>query len=634
MDSQKADNQLNLALDATEEERRKSLELDVGYDPVDRKWELIIKYSGDLEEVRLIAESVTEMANEYAVIVIRESRISELVRIPEVEYVEKPKRLFFQVANGKRVSCINPVRQVPFSLRGKGILVAIVDSGIDYSLWDFRNPDGTTRIRALWDQSITGNPPAGYSIGTEYTQEQINEALSMVNQQERNQIVPSRDISGHGTAVAGIAAGNGRQRMSSENIRNRENGGQPGMPADEGNGNGIQAGMPEDTGTSAGISYRSDSSAVAEQYAGVAPESELLIVKMGSPRADGFPRTTELIQGVDYVIKKALELRMPVAVNISFGNTYGPHDGSSLLERFLDDISNYWKSVICVGTGNEGTSAGHTAGRMRENQEEVVQLGVQTNEPALNVQIWKSYVDQADISLVSPSGVRVGPIQEILGPQRFVLGNTEILLYYGEPSPYSVRQEIFIDFLPRQSYIDSGVWKIILTPRKIVNGEYEMWLPSQGVLNVGTAFLYPESGATLTIPSTASRVVTVGAYDALNYAYADFSGRGARTEYTAGDENVAAFKPDLAAPGVNVMTAAAGGGYAPVTGTSFATPFVTGGAALLMEWGIVRNNDPYLYGEKVKAYLRRGARELPGFTEYPNPQVGYGALCVRDSIPV
>ena len=595
MDSQKADNQLNLALDATEEERRKSLELDVGYDPVDRMWELIIKYSGDLEEVRLIAESVTEMANEYAVIVIRESRISELVRIPEVEYVEKPKRLFFQVANGKRVSCINPVRQVPFSLRGKGILVAIVDSGIDYSLWDFRNPDGTTRIRALWDQSIAGNPPAGYSIGTEYTQEQINEALSMVNQQERNQIVPSRDISGHGTAVAGIAAGNGRQRMSSENIRNRENGGQPGMPADEGNGNGIQAGMPEDAGTSAGISYRSDSSAVAEQYAGVAPESELLIVKMGSPRADGFPRTTELIQGVDYVIKKALELRMPVAVNISFGNTYGPHDGSSLLERFLDDISNYWKSVICVGTGNEGTSAGHTAGRMRENQEEVVQLGVQTNEPALNVQIWKSYVDQADISLVSPSGVRVGPIQEILGPQRFVLGNTEILLYYGEPSPYSVRQEIFIDFLPRQSYIDSGVWRIILTPRKIVNGEYEMWLPSQGVLNVGTAFLYPESGATLTIPSTASRVVTVGAYDALNYAYADFSGRGARTEYTAGYENVAAFKPDLAAPGVNVMTVAAGGGYAPVTGTSFATPFVTGGAALLMEWGIVRNNDPYLY---------------------------------------
>ena len=620
MDSQKADNQLNLALDASEEERRKSLELDVGYDPIDREWDLIIKYSGNLNEVRLIAESVTEMANEYAVIVIRESQIPELVRIPEVEYIEKPKRLFFQVANGKRVSCVNPVRQAPFSLRGKGVLVAIVDSGIDYSLWDFRNPDGTTRIRALWDQSIAGSPPEGYAIGTEYTQEQINEALSAESLQERNRIVPSRDSSGHGTAVAGIAAGNGRQYMASGNARNGENGGLPDMP--------------EDAGSNAGISYRSDSSAVAEQYAGVAPESELLIVKMGSPRADGFPRTTELMQGVDYVIKKALELRMPVAVNISFGNTYGAHDGSSLVEHFLDDISNYWKSVFCVGTGNEGTSAGHTAGRMRENQEEEVQLGVQSNEPALNVQIWKSYVDQVDISLVSPSGVRVGPIQEILGSQRFVLGNTEILLYYGEPSPYSVRQEIFIDFLPRQSYIDSGVWRIILTPRKIVNGEYEMWLPSQGVLNIGTAFLYPESGATLTIPSTASRVVTVGAYDALNFTYADFSGRGARTEYAAGYENMMAFKPDLAAPGVNVMTAAAGGGYAPVTGTSFATPFVTGGVALLMEWGIVNENDPYLYGEKVKAYLRRGARALLGFDVYPNPQVGYGALCVRDSLPV
>ena len=637
MNSQKADNQLNLALDATEDERRKSLELDVGYDPIEREWDLIIKYSGNLDAVRLVAESVTEMANEYAVIVIRESRIPELVTIPEVEYIEKPKRLFFQVSNGKRVSCVNPVRQAPFSLRGKGVLIGIVDSGIDYNLWDFRNPDGTTRIRCLWDQSITGNPPAGYAAGTEYTREQINEALSAETLQERYRIVPSRDFSGHGTAVAGIAAGNGRQRGerqgASGSLRPGAAGGtasdlRPGTS--EGAMGSLQSGAPEDAGTG----VRLDMPAVAEQYAGVAPESELLVVKMGSPRADGFPRTTELMQGVDYVIKKALELRMPVAVNISFGNTYGPHDGSSLLERFLDDISNYWKSVICVGAGNEGTSAGHTAGRMRENQEEVVQLGVQTNEPVLNVQIWKSYVDQVDISLVSPSGVRVGPIQEILGSQRFVLGNTEILLYYGEPSPYSVRQEIFIDFLPRQSYIDSGVWRIILTPRKIVNGEYEMWLPSQGALNVGTAFLYPESSATLTIPSTASRVVTVGAYDALNGTYADFSGRGARTEYTTGYENMTAFKPDLAAPGVNVMTAAAGGGYAPVTGTSFAAPFVTGGAALLMEWGIVKGEDPYLYSEKVKAYLRRGAKPLPGFDVYPNPQVGYGALCVENSLPM
>ena len=148
---------------------------------------------------------------------------------------------------------------------------------------------------------------------------------------------------------------------------------------------------------------------------------------------------------------------------------------------------------------------------MQENRTEEIQLGVQMNEPTVNVQIWKSYADEVDISIISPSGVRVGPIQEILGPQRFTLGGTEILLYYGEPSPYSVRQEIYLDFLPRQSYIDSGVWRIVLTPRRIKNGEYQMWLPSQSTLNVGTAFLLPSSSLTITIPSTASRVVTVGA---------------------------------------------------------------------------------------------------------------------------
>ena len=151
---------------------------------------------------------------------------------------------------------------------------------------------------------------------------------------------------------------------------------------------------------------------------------------------------------------------------------------------------------------------------------------------------------------------------------------------------------------------------------------------------MGTAFLYPVSVNTLTIPSTAFRVVTVGAYDALTFAYADFSGRGAQGSAMVGYEDLVVSKPDLAAPGVNVTTTAAGGGYMEVSGTSFAVPFVTGSAALLMEWGIVRGNDPYLYGEKVKAYLRRGARPLPGFDVYPNPQVGYGALCVRDSIPM
>lgn len=236
-------------------------------------------------------------------------------------------------------------------------------------------------------------------------------------------------------------------------------------------------------------------------------------------------------------------------------------------------------------------------------------------------------MDEVEISLISPSGTRVGPIQSILGPQRFRIGGTEILLYYGEPNPYTTAQEIYLDFLPVGTYITSGVWKIVLNPVRVVEGEYEMWLPSESVLNRGTGFLFPQETITLTIPSTAERVISVGAYDALTFAYADFSGRG----YTRIESRV---KPDIVAPGVNVTTTRAGGGTVTASGTSFAAPFVTGSAALLMEWGIVRGNDPFLYGEKVKAYLRRGARELPGFTEYPNPQVGYGALCVEDSIPL
>lgn len=153
-----------------------------------------------------------------------------------------------------------------------------------------------------------------------------------------------------------------------------------------------------------------------------------------------------------------------------------------------------------------------------------------------------------------------------------------------------------------------------------------MWLPSDNVLNRGTGFLFPTDATTLTIPSSASRAISVGAYDARTFAYADFSGRG----FTRLTNMV---KPDLVAPGVEVMTTTVGGGYAAFTGTSFATPFVTGSAALLMEWGIVRGNDPYLYGEKVKAYLRRGAKKVPEFDEYPNEEVGYGALCTAKSLP-
>ena len=598
--SQKIENQLNLALDITEEERQKSESLDIGYDLEEKEWELIVKYSGTLERVRTRAVYVTELTGGYAIIQIKESQIKELAAFPEVEFIEKPKSLYFQIENGRRVSCIDEVQAAPFfssigqeglednqqkkqsfPLLGKDVLIGIVDSGIDYENPDFRNADGTTRILALWDQTLqNGKPPQGYHIGTEFTSEQINEALRMEVREERYRIVPSRDTSGHGTAVAGIAAGNGR-----------------------GSKNG--------------------------KYRGAAPEAGLLIVKMGGAGETGFPRTTQLMRGVDYIVRKAEELKKPVVINISFGNTYGSHDGTSLLERYLNTVSERWKNVICVGSGNEGTTAGHAAGEYRKGMMTEVQLAVQQREKSFSLQIWKSYVDEVAITIVDPSGNHSGRLEEKEGTQRIQIGETELLVYYGEPKPYSIRQEIYISFLPRNEFVTAGVWKIQMMPGQVVDKLWQMWLPVQNALNIGTAFLKPDSSTTLTIPSTASLVITVAAYNALTFSYADFSGRGPVQIYEGENAN----KPDLAAPGVRVMAPVAGGGYAEFTGTSFATPFVTGSAALLMEWGIVKGNDPYLYGEKVKAYLRRGARQIPGYERWPNGKLGYGRLCIVQSIP-
>lgn len=588
MDSQKLENLLNLSLNATEEEREKSLDLDVGYDEDSNLWELIVKYSGDLSGLDSSIIRVERLIGGYAIVTIPQNLISTFAELEEIEFVEMPKRLYFSIQQAKEASCILPVTVAAPYLSGRGTLVAIIDSGIDVSRMDFRNRNGTSRIQYLWDQTLTANPeagmlpPEGYSIGVEFNQLQINQALAGTSE-EFDTRLPSRDITGHGTNVAAIAAGNG-------------------------------------------LSF-------GGRYAGVAPESELIVVKLGVPGRESFPRTTELMRAMTYVVSKSLELARPVAINLSFGNTYGSHDGTSLIERFIDNVSEMGRNVICVGSGNEGAAGGHSAGVL--TQADRVELAVATYERTLNVQLWKEYADIFRITLVSPGGERQVIDSERTGTLRLTMEETEILIYVGEPSPYSINQEIYFDFIPQQSYVNSGVWTFVLEPVKIVTGNYYFYLPSSVVLNSGTRFFVPTPEVSLTIPSTAKKVITVGAYNSIYDSYADFSGRGYRLENTM--ESLTAsesVKPDIVAPGVDITVSNGAGGTVSLTGTSFAAPFVTGAAALMMEWGIVKGNDPYLYGEKVRAYLRRGARPLRGETDYPNARVGYGALCVSDSLPV
>ena len=576
MNDQKLENLLNLALDSTPEERMRSDNLGTGYDMDDQTWEVIIKYTGNLDDVRQIAEEVTELFGGFAIVRIKEDALVFLTDIPQVTYVEKPKAVYFALQEAKAASCLTGVQGGADGLSGAGVLFACVDSGVAYTHPDFRNEDGSTRILYLWDQTIEGNPPAGYTRGTEYTAEQINAALQAQTQTERREIVPSEDISGHGTSVLGIGAGNGR-----------------------GSGG---------------------------RFRGVAYEADIIVVKLGTPGEGSFPRTTELLEGVDYCIRKAVELGMPIAVNLSFGNNYGAHNGSSLLENYLDTVAGVGKNVICVGMGNEGTAGVHKALTLTQEEPVEAEFSIGEFQVSTNLQLWKSYADRVRIFIENPAGTVIGPIEEILGTQRFSIQGTELLIYYGTPNPYNVLQEIYIDFLASGQYLPSGIWKLRIDPIEIVWNLAELWLPVSETANERTRFLEPTLAGTFTVPSAAENVISVAAYDALSGAYADFSGRAFQVLPWAG-------KPDLAAPGVDIQTAAVGGGYRRVSGTSFATPFVTGSAALLMEWGIVRGNDPFLFGNKVKAYLRRGAKELSGFTETPNARVGYGALCVEESLP-
>ena len=568
MDSQKAENLLNLALDTPNDERSQSQILDTGFDEKSGRWELIVRYSGDLKEILREYSQVESYSlfRGYAVLIVPQEDVERLIALPQIIYVEKPKRLYFSIAQGKSASCINPLQYGSENLTGKGVLVAVIDSGIDYYHEDFRNVDGSSRILRLWDQ-VTGNV---------YTKEELDLALTMGSRDAALTKVPSIDVSGHGTAVAGIAAGNG------------------------GGGRGA--------------------------VRGIAYESSLLIVKLGSPLKDSFPRTTQLMRAMQFAVEQAEYFKMPLVVNLSFGNSYGSHDGSSLLETYLDTIADIGRVSIVVGTGNEGSGEGHHMGMLREGEEQVVEFSIAPFETGINLQLWKSYVDEFDVSLLSPSGVKAGPISQILGAQQIMFEDTKVLLYYGKPSPYSIAQEIFMDFLPRKDYLGSGVWKLILTPKKIVDGRYDLWLPVEGVRNRSTRFLTPSPNTTLTIPSTADKVISVGAYNDAFQSLTDFSGNG----FTRRTDQI---KPDLAAPGVDILTAKAGGGYESLTGTSFAAPFVSGTAALLMQWGIIEKNDPYLYGEKLKAYLLRGAKPIAGITVYPDNRVGYGALCAVDSIP-
>lgn len=611
--NQKIENLLNVSLDATREELESSESLSTGFNWRDNTWEIIVRYTGNLENIKANYNVyVRELLFNYAIIVTDKATIELISQEPQIVYVEKPKSLYFQLERAKSAACASNVRvgqpgaygyknisrNINESISentsgnigsgqtghgiggiadngiqyfsGKGVITAIIDTGIDIYSSEFRNADGSTRILDIYDQTLQREYSAAdidAFIGKDrnvYTGRDIS--------QEENEEIPAFDNIQHGTNVAVIACGK----------------------------------------------------------SGVAYESDIIVVKMGYSYNNQFPRTTSLMDAIDYIIRKAMEYNRPVAINISYGMNYGDHNGNTLLESYINAAASGYKCSICIGSGNEADKAVHYGGTIKNAQTDTVEIAVGEYQSSIDIQIWKYYWDDIRVTLISPDGterviVTHGKIS------RYTLGGTNVISMSGEPSPYNLYQEIYINLQLQGSYITSGIWKIQLYGENVRQGTYNIWLPASVSLNRATGVIRPVAYDTITIPATAGGCISVGAYNSYTGAYAAFSGRGSALT----DVLTAGIKPDILAPGVDISIrrdTRQGVVYTSVTGTSYATPFVTGAAALLMQWGIVMGNDRFMYGEKLKAYLRSGARQLDGVTQTPNPVTGYGALCVEDSI--
>lgn len=471
--------------------------------------------------------------------------------------------------------------QPSLNLKGQGVLIGFVDTGIDYQNTLFRNSDGSTRIAAIWDQTLRqGTPPEGFLYGSLFTEAQINEALNLP---ESLEMVPSVDENGHGTFLAGIAAGG------------------------------------EDPG---------------ENFIGAVPMATLAVVKCKQakknlrdfyyiPEDVDCYQENDIMAGVAWLSQLADALQMPLSICISMGSSMGSHSGASPLSAFLNMIGMRRGRAISIAAGNEANTRHHYLGTgMSQGNSEDVELSVGEGIHGFVMELWASSPELYQVGILSPTGEL---FQAVAGASMrkaehfFLFENTTVTVEYEIVEEANASLLIFIRFTrPLQ-----GIWNIRVTARQTIRGEYHIWLPVKAFLPGEVFFLRSNPDVTATIPSFAPSGIAVGAYQPSSGSLYPESGRG----YSTKD----AIKPDLAAPGVEVTGPGLRGNFVTMTGTSISAAITAGACAQFLQWGIVDGNYTTLNSTEIGTILIRGARRGPE-RSYPNREWGYGALDAYESL--
>ena len=537
--------------------------------------DFIVKYMENLQEdLGDVPGLSLQLINSiYGVVYAPLAEIGEL-NINTYFYSFIPKCYTYMDLGSLGASGITRLQEHPYlQLKGKGTVIAVIDSGIDYENPVFQNEMGS-RILAIWDQTLEGDEKEPVPYGRVFFKKEIDQALASENPRE---IVPSTDTNGHGTRLAAIAGGNY---------------------------------MPQ------------------ENFSGAAPEAMLIIVKVKEAKKYLrefylFPSDAPLFQendimmGMDFAVKMAEMRNLPLSVCLGIGSSQGAHLGKNPLSTYVDYVSSFSLISVSVAAGNEGAARHHYGGYLTERENSAAaEIRVGNKEPGFSMEFWGEPPEIYNLSLQSPTGeildisASLGNVTQELS---FVFVETKVEVNYVSIERQTGYTLVYFRFIQPAP----GIWRIFVNGREGQNVSFHMWLPVQGLISDETYFLEPSPYNTVTAPGDSLESITVTAYQYRDNSLYVQASRGFMP-----DGNIV---PQIAAPGVEMRVPQRNGLYGYASGSSLSAAQCAGAAALLFEWAVVRGNRPFFTGSSVKNYLTRGAKREDRM-QYPNREWGFGRM--------